>query len=180
MFVVESKVLLSYLPPFAISLSLHLLLLLLSCSSMNELVDKFNTAYEKHSRRGGRTTFFWDVQLSKPTLHAWDWFFSSSSTPFWVHECIAIGNLGNCIALDLTRHDKMWSCFLDRVAYVFFSVCMPPSISFGWFFFFLLVELNMPWSGSLRELFPEALCFASSTDAFKKIEIGNDNFLCWM
>ncbi|KAL7217638.1 hypothetical protein ACSBR2_010977 [Camellia fascicularis] len=30
-----------------------------NCSStMNELVDKFNTAYDKHSRRGGRTAFF--------------------------------------------------------------------------------------------------------------------------
>ncbi|XP_055823111.1 COP9 signalosome complex subunit 6a [Solanum dulcamara] len=29
-----------------------------NCSStMNELVDKFNTAYERHSRRGGRTAF---------------------------------------------------------------------------------------------------------------------------
>ncbi|KAH0723732.1 hypothetical protein AABB24_016699 [Solanum stoloniferum] len=29
-----------------------------NCSStMNELVDKFNTAYERHSRRGGRTSF---------------------------------------------------------------------------------------------------------------------------
>ncbi|KAH7545484.1 hypothetical protein FEM48_Zijuj01G0098800 [Ziziphus jujuba var. spinosa] len=27
-------------------------------SSMNELVDKFNTAYDRHSRRGGRTAFF--------------------------------------------------------------------------------------------------------------------------
>ncbi|KAL7248954.1 hypothetical protein ACSBR1_011179 [Camellia fascicularis] len=36
-------------------LSLHLF-----CfgSTMNELVDKFNTAYDKHSRRGGRTAFF--------------------------------------------------------------------------------------------------------------------------
>ncbi|PON88855.1 JAB1/MPN/MOV34 metalloenzyme [Trema orientale] len=30
-----------------------------NCSSaMNELVDKFNTAYDRHSRRGGRTAFF--------------------------------------------------------------------------------------------------------------------------
>ncbi|KAJ6978432.1 COP9 signalosome complex subunit 6a [Populus alba x Populus x berolinensis] len=29
-----------------------------NCSStMNELVDKFNTAYDRHSRRGGRTAF---------------------------------------------------------------------------------------------------------------------------
>ncbi|MBA0602863.1 hypothetical protein Gorai_003029 [Gossypium raimondii] len=28
-----------------------------SCSTMNELVDKFNTAYDRHSRRGGRTAF---------------------------------------------------------------------------------------------------------------------------
>ncbi|KAG5550883.1 hypothetical protein RHGRI_009354 [Rhododendron griersonianum] len=35
------------------------LAMLTNCSSsMNELVDKFNTAYEKHSRRGGRTAFF--------------------------------------------------------------------------------------------------------------------------
>ncbi|XP_030510700.2 COP9 signalosome complex subunit 6a [Cannabis sativa] len=30
-----------------------------NCSSaMNELVDKFNTSYDRHSRRGGRTAFF--------------------------------------------------------------------------------------------------------------------------
>ena len=28
-----------------------------SHSTMNELVDKFNTAYDRHSRRGGRTAF---------------------------------------------------------------------------------------------------------------------------
>lgn len=28
-----------------------------SCSAMNDLVDKFNTAYDRHSRRGGRTAF---------------------------------------------------------------------------------------------------------------------------
>lgn len=28
-----------------------------SCSGMNELVDKFNTAYDRHTRRGGRTAF---------------------------------------------------------------------------------------------------------------------------
>ncbi|RVW60742.1 COP9 signalosome complex subunit 6b [Vitis vinifera] len=30
---------------------------LFSFSTMNELVDKFNTAYDRHSRRGGRTAF---------------------------------------------------------------------------------------------------------------------------
>ncbi|KAL6275453.1 hypothetical protein ACE6H2_019054 [Prunus campanulata] len=35
------------------------LAVLTNCSStMNELVDKFNTAYDRHTRRGGRTTFF--------------------------------------------------------------------------------------------------------------------------
>ncbi|XP_010263068.1 PREDICTED: COP9 signalosome complex subunit 6a [Nelumbo nucifera] len=34
------------------------LAMLTNCSStMNELVDKFNTAYDRHSRRGGRTAF---------------------------------------------------------------------------------------------------------------------------
>jgi hypothetical protein len=28
-----------------------------SCSTMNELVDKFNTAYDKQNRRAGRSTF---------------------------------------------------------------------------------------------------------------------------
>ena len=29
------------------------------CSTMNDIVDKFNTAYDRHSRRGGRTAFIW-------------------------------------------------------------------------------------------------------------------------
>ena len=31
---------------------------------MNELVDKFNTAYDRHSRRGGRTAFMWKLLCS--------------------------------------------------------------------------------------------------------------------
>lgn len=37
---------------------IYILFCLLSwCSAMNELVDKFNIAYDRHSRRGGRTAF---------------------------------------------------------------------------------------------------------------------------
>lgn len=32
-----------------------------ACSTINELVDKFNTAYDKQNRRGGRTTFIWSL-----------------------------------------------------------------------------------------------------------------------
>lgn len=175
MFGVESKVPLSYLPPLAISF-LHLL----SCSSMNELVDKFNTAYEKHSRRGGRTAFFWDVQLSKPTLHVWDWFISSSSPPFWVHECIAIGNLGNCIALDLiTRQDKMWSCLINRAAYVFFSACTLLLFLLVDFSFFLIsfsrAKYDLEWEFAWT--LPQGLLFCFQY-TISKIQIGNDNFLC--
>ncbi|KAF5728510.1 COP9 signalosome subunit 6A [Tripterygium wilfordii] len=35
----------------------YLAMLTNSSSTMNELVDKFNTAYDRHSRRGGRTAF---------------------------------------------------------------------------------------------------------------------------
>lgn len=30
---------------------------------MNELVDKINTAYDRHGRRGGRTAFIWEQHL---------------------------------------------------------------------------------------------------------------------
>ncbi|XP_027329149.1 COP9 signalosome complex subunit 6a-like isoform X3 [Abrus precatorius] len=40
------------------TLLISYLAMLTNCSSaMNELVDKFNTAYDRHSRRGGRTAF---------------------------------------------------------------------------------------------------------------------------
>ncbi|XP_057453833.1 COP9 signalosome complex subunit 6a-like [Lotus japonicus] len=40
------------------TLLISYLTMLTNCSSaMNELVDKFNTAYDRHSRRGGRTAF---------------------------------------------------------------------------------------------------------------------------
>ncbi|TKY49877.1 COP9 signalosome complex subunit 6a [Spatholobus suberectus] len=40
------------------TLLISYLAVLTNCSSaMNELVDKFNTAYDRHSRRGGRTAF---------------------------------------------------------------------------------------------------------------------------
>lgn len=39
-----------------------------SCSGMNELVDKFNTAYDRHTRRGGRTAFMWELCL---VAHFW-------------------------------------------------------------------------------------------------------------
>jgi COP9 signalosome complex subunit 6 len=45
---------------FMILFPMHLLICnpsFFSHSTMNELVDKFNTAYDRHSRRGGRTAF---------------------------------------------------------------------------------------------------------------------------
>lgn len=35
------------------------------CSTINELVDKFNVAYDKQNRWGGGTTFIWVVETGQ-------------------------------------------------------------------------------------------------------------------
>ncbi|XP_073014265.1 COP9 signalosome complex subunit 6-like [Typha latifolia] len=47
-----------FLMEFNDTLLMAYLAMFTNCSStMNELVDKFNTTYDRHSRRGGRTAF---------------------------------------------------------------------------------------------------------------------------
>jgi COP9 signalosome complex subunit 6 len=48
----------NFLMEYNDKLLMSYLAMITNCTSnMNEVVDKFNTAYDKHSRRGGRTAF---------------------------------------------------------------------------------------------------------------------------
>lgn len=65
------------------------------CSTMNELVDKFNTAYDRHSRRGGRTAFIWKLEVLPGLVSCSYWIsYAASSYIFWEFRNPHVGNIG--------------------------------------------------------------------------------------
>lgn len=61
----------------------------LNCSTMNHLVDKFNTAYDRVSRRGGRTAVVWGIARVCPGQLAPLWPFDAARRFY----CIAYGSV---------------------------------------------------------------------------------------